>query len=120
VGRIIYLKDVVSLEANAEVCVGCGVCLEVCPHGVLDLVDKRVRVVARDACMECGACMTNCPSGALWVQSGVGCAQAVINSALGRSGDSCCCVVEPNKSQRPRPLQGQIDLAPPGPKDGCC
>lgn len=117
---MIYLKDVVTLRANAEACVGCGLCLQVCPHRVLDLVDQRVRIVRRDACMECGACMTNCPSGALWVASGVGCAQAVINSALGRSGDSCCCLVESGQAQTPAPVQGSIDLSPPGSKNSCC
>jgi hypothetical protein len=28
------------------------------------------------------------------VQAGVGCAAAVINSMLGRTGPSCCCITE--------------------------
>jgi len=32
--------------------------------------------------MECGACATNCPTEAITVQSGVGCAAALINTAL--------------------------------------
>jgi len=44
--------------------------------------------------MECGACMQNCPAEAITVKSGVGCANAVINSLLGRKSDSCCCVIE--------------------------
>ena len=52
-----------------------------------------VRIANKDACMECGACAMNCPTKALTVQAGVGCAAAVINSALGREG-SCCCVIE--------------------------
>lgn len=116
--RMVYLKNVVSLRAQPERCLGCGLCLEVCPHGVLALADQRVRVVDRDACMECGACVTNCPGGALYVEAGVGCAQAVINAALGRTGDACCCVAEP---RRPAPgVQTQIELSPPGPRAGCC
>ena len=30
-----YLKDVVSLKANPELCLGCGLCVQVCPQGVL-------------------------------------------------------------------------------------
>ena len=30
--RLIYLKNVVTLEFDAEKCSGCGTCLEVCPH----------------------------------------------------------------------------------------
>lgn len=114
-----YLKDVVSLKADPELCVGCGLCTQVCPQGVLELRDKRVMVADRDACMECGACMTNCPSGALWVEAGVGCAQAVINSLLGRQGSACCCVAESRAPQQG--LQTSLDLAPPPRKSsGCC
>lgn len=28
-----YLKNVASLSANPELCVGCGLCVEVCPQG---------------------------------------------------------------------------------------
>ena len=41
--------------------------------------------------MECGACSLNCPAAAIAVQSGVGCAAAVINSMLGKNGGECCC-----------------------------
>ncbi|MDD5711131.1 MAG: mercury methylation ferredoxin HgcB [Smithellaceae bacterium] len=94
--RFTYLKDVVTLGLNEGLCTGCGTCLEVCPHGVLEMREKRAAIVARDACMECGACMRNCPAGALSVNAGVGCAAAVINSLLGRTGGDCECQVEPS------------------------
>jgi ferredoxin len=96
--RFVYLKDVVTLNLNAEQCFGCGMCLEVCPHGVLVRDDGKIRIRDRDACMECGACARNCPADALQVRSGVGCAAAVINAALGRKSSSCCCVIEPEDS----------------------
>jgi len=52
----------------------------------------------RDHCMECGACARNCPTEAITVKAGVGCAAAVINSALGRDGSSCCCVIDSDDS----------------------
>lgn len=94
-GQFIYLKDVVTLELNQEKCVGCGMCLIVCPHSVFVMEGGLSRIESRDACMECGACAMNCPVEAISVQSGVGCAAAVINSMLGREGSSCCCVIEP-------------------------
>ena len=96
--QLVYLKDVVTLEFDPEKCSGCGTCLEVCPHAVLARSNGQVRIVDRDACMECGACVRNCPTEALKVRTGVGCAAAVINSALGRNSSSCCCVVEPEAS----------------------
>lgn len=92
-GKPIYLKDVVTLELDEDRCSGCGMCLLVCPHAVLGMNNRHVQIENRDACMECGACAMNCPTDALSVEAGVGCAAAVINSALGREG-ACCCVIE--------------------------
>jgi len=96
-----YLSGVVSLHLSDEKCTGCGRCLEVCPHGVLDIREKKVFATDRDRCMECGACMKNCAFDAITVNAGVGCASAIINSMItggepvcGCSGDSgaggCC------------------------------
>jgi NAD-dependent dihydropyrimidine dehydrogenase PreA subunit len=98
-GELIYMKDVVTLDLNPDRCTGCGMCLIVCPHGVLRMDNGRAAIGNRDACMECGACSRNCPSEALSVQAGVGCAAAVINRALGRSGDACCCIIEPDPGE---------------------
>ncbi len=92
---LVYLRDVVTLSINEKKCVGCGVCLNVCPHAVLGLTNGKIEIANRDACMECGACSRNCPAEALQVRSGVGCATAVINSMLGRKKSSCCCSIEP-------------------------
>jgi len=91
-GRLIYLKDVVSLALDPDKCSGCGRCLEVCPRAVFGPNGRRVLIRNRDACLECGACARNCPTEALTVKVGVGCAAAVINSALGRTSPACCTI----------------------------
>ncbi len=100
-GRLVYLRDVVTLKLDEGKCAGCGVCLSVCPHAVLGLVDGRIEIRDRDACMECGACTRNCPVEAISVRSGVGCAAAVINSALGRKSSSCCTIDPEEMSSDP-------------------
>jgi ferredoxin len=95
--KMIYLKNVVTLRLEEKSCFGCGMCMVVCPHAVFSMNNGRAQIANMDACMECGACAMNCPTGAIAVQAGVGCAAAVINSALGREG-SCCCVIE-NKNE---------------------
>jgi len=67
-----YLKNVVTLKMDKARCIGCGRCMEVCPHDVLNMKEKHAFIVNRDACMECGACAKNCSVGAIQVQSGVG------------------------------------------------
>lgn len=104
-----YLKNVTTLNLHEEKCIGCGMCLDVCPHAVLAMNgSKRVQIIDRDACMECGACALNCPVAALSVDRGVGCAAAVINSLLGRSGSDCCCTLD------------QVDRSPDCRGSRCC
>lgn len=93
--KLSYLKNVTTLEIDETRCTECGLCLEVCPHEVLRMNGRRVQIQDKDACMECGACSRNCPAGAVSVQAGVGCAAAVINGMLGRTGGACCGPFDP-------------------------
>ncbi len=95
--KLRYLSNVVTLELDEAKCNGCAVCVTVCPHAVFAIRDhqagrgQRARIVDRDACMECGACAKNCAPGAISVQSGVGCAAAIIIGALTGHEPSCGC-----------------------------
>ena len=90
-GRLRYLKNVATLDLDVAKCVGCEKCVEVCPHGVFAIEDRRASVIDRDSCMECGACKKNCPVEAISVESGVGCAQGVINGLLQGTEPDCDC-----------------------------
>lgn len=92
-----YLPDVATLELDQGACIGCGMCMEVCPHQVFALSGDKAEIVDRNRCMECGACRTNCPAEAIRVDSGVGCAAGMISEWLSevlpgrRSGAGGCC-----------------------------
>jgi NAD-dependent dihydropyrimidine dehydrogenase PreA subunit len=94
-----YLRNIATLEFFKDRCTGCGRCVEVCPHRVFTMNQKEVIIADRDRCIECGACVMNCQFDALQVQTGVGCAQALINSMIyggepvcdcGDSAPGCC------------------------------
>ena len=94
----IYLRNVSTLKYDSALCVGCRMCIDVCPHNVFRMTGKRAEIIDQNKCMECGACEMNCLPGALKVKQGVGCAAAVIsgffkggepNCDCG-SGSSCC------------------------------
>jgi len=93
-----YLAGVSTLKLTESLCNGCGNCAEVCPHGVMVVENRMARITDLDLCMECGACARNCPERALFVKSGVGCANAVINGMLGRKSSECCCSVDDGKN----------------------
>ena len=71
-----------TLKYEPALCSGCGMCSVVCPHGVFVQDGRLAQLVHPEACMECGACQLNCPAGAITVDSGVGCAYAMIRRAL--------------------------------------
>lgn len=86
-----YLPNVVTLTLDREKCAGCGICAQVCPHGVFMIQDRKATITDRDACMECGACAQNCSEEAISVDAGVGCAAAVISGALRGTDPECGC-----------------------------
>ena len=85
-----------TLLYDRQLCNGCQMCSAVCPHGVfaanVAANGSAAELINPEACMECGACQLNCPQGAIRVESGVGCAAAMIWSALrGKKEVSCGC-----------------------------
>ena len=109
-GRLVYLKDVVTLKLDPEACTGCAMCVTVCPRGVFEISHRKARIAERDSCLECGACALNCPAGAVSVRTGVGCAMAVINSMLGLKTSGCDCSIDQYEADESKRVKGS----------GCC
>ncbi len=51
-------------RVDADLCVGCGVCVDYCQFGALSVEDSHA-VVDGAACMGCGVCVPKCAQGAL-------------------------------------------------------
>lgn len=81
-----YIDGVATIAIDREKCIGCGLCLQVCPHQVFLLSAGKAEFADRNGCMECGACARNCPVEALSLTPGVGCASLVIKKWLYRKG----------------------------------
>lgn len=79
-----------TLSFDSSVCTGCKMCLAVCPHAVFAAQNGSVALEHQEACMECGACMLNCAPGAIKVESGVGCAAAMMWAALRGKEEASC------------------------------
>ncbi len=57
---------VVVLRMEQDQCIGCAICVDVCPHGALamdrtDLVPRQIP----GRCTACSICVLQCPTGAI-------------------------------------------------------
>lgn len=50
---------------DAGECIGCGICVDACPNGVLEVTGGTVEVENEDSCVACGDCVEECPMGAI-------------------------------------------------------
>ncbi len=71
------LRPVGVVEINADICKGCGFCIEFCPLGILEFSDEinkqgyqypRIKPGMEDKCVCCGMCERICPEFAIMVR----------------------------------------------------
>jgi ferredoxin len=57
-------------KANVDVnlCTGCGICVDVCPHQALEMVDGMAKLVRPEDCDGIGECVDACPVQAITLQ----------------------------------------------------
>ncbi|MBP2632320.1 MAG: ferredoxin [Firmicutes bacterium] len=53
------------LNVNKEKCIGCGVCVEVCPKNYIGMTAERIPIDVGLTCISCGHCVAVCPQSAL-------------------------------------------------------
>ncbi|MGE5583183.1 MAG: ATP-binding protein [Bacillota bacterium] len=49
-------------------CNGCGLCINACREGALELVDGKARLISESYCDGLGACLPDCPAGAITIE----------------------------------------------------
>lgn len=55
-------------EVIVSKCIGCGLCVRVCPSFVLDVSNAKVFIARREWCIGCGHCAAICPMEAFQVE----------------------------------------------------
>jgi|SRR5659263_468508 len=54
-----------EITVNEKRCIGCGLCYQVCPKGVLVMENGKAKVFDRKECIRCEACYKQCPDNAI-------------------------------------------------------
>lgn len=82
-----------KVTINLDLCIGCGVCGEVCPFGIPQPNGEgKFEIIEPERCTECSACKRNCPTMAILLQErkGCGCLWDARSRAKNPQNDSCC------------------------------
>ena len=53
-----------AAKVDADICTGCGICVDLCPLEAISLKDDFV-IIDQDNCTECGLCVDECPNDAI-------------------------------------------------------
>jgi NAD-dependent dihydropyrimidine dehydrogenase PreA subunit len=56
------------IRIDEEKCNGCGLCVNACHEGALQLIDGKARLVSESYCDGLGACLPECPTGAITIE----------------------------------------------------
>lgn len=56
------------VQIDEEKCNGCGLCIDACHEGALQLVDGKARLVSESYCDGLGDCLPECPADAITIE----------------------------------------------------
>jgi len=56
------------IRIDEEKCNGCGLCVNACHEGALQLIDGKARLMSESYCDGLGACLPECPTGAITIE----------------------------------------------------
>ncbi|MFH0850559.1 MAG: 4Fe-4S dicluster domain-containing protein [Candidatus Bathyarchaeota archaeon] len=66
------MSELPKVTVDLEKCEGAGVCAEVCPMNVYDIVEikgeRKARPTRADDCIMCMACVNGCPVAAITIE----------------------------------------------------
>lgn len=56
------------VKIDEEKCTGCGLCVDACHEGALQIVNGKAKLVSESYCDGLGACLPECPGGAISIE----------------------------------------------------
>ncbi len=58
------LTEGITASVDEDICVGCGVCVPMCPYQALSIENGKLKII-KALCKGCGTCIVTCPTGAV-------------------------------------------------------
>lgn len=59
-------RNIITIDENK--CNGCGICINACHEGALQLIDGKAKLISESYCDGLGACLPECPTGAITIE----------------------------------------------------
>ncbi|HBR34591.1 MAG TPA: ferredoxin, partial [Firmicutes bacterium] len=59
-------RDIIVIDE--EKCNGCGLCVDACHEGALQLIDGKAKLISESYCDGLGDCLPECPVGAITIE----------------------------------------------------
>lgn len=56
------------IKINEELCNGCGICVDACHEGAIQMIDGKAKLVSESYCDGLGDCLPECPTGAITME----------------------------------------------------
>ena len=56
------------IKIDEDKCNGCGICIDACHEGALQLIDGKAKLVSESYCDGLGDCLPECPTGAITIE----------------------------------------------------
>lgn len=57
------LRKIVEIDENK--CNGCGLCVDACHEGAIEIIDGKAKLISDEYCDGLGNCLPDCPTGAI-------------------------------------------------------
>ena len=114
-------RDIIVIDE--EKCNGCGLCVDACHEGALQLIDGKAKLISESYCDGLGDCLPECPVGAITIEEREAAAydeaavQKNIEAAAAKKKAStpplaCGCPGSAAKSIRPQAPASHVNTAP--------